>query len=282
MGSLRTSVIVTLVLASACGTGDPELSLLDAPRSEDWEARRRRMDVTISVDDGMGTWSEPTRVAPSEFRPYLAAYCDEVLGATSPQFNCSAADVMSAPGDCQAAICESQMATCLSLTYLEIAEAVGQTELLWAAGGVRVPPQDTAVRAGLAEESLVLAQRAVVLAGENLRLVVEDESALEGRCEGTHLVDQQTMLPIEIPATGGGFLEPRAAALAATLVEMTQVAERAGEVAAERNAAVADSDLSSIPNVGQASRAAWMAPFLSRLHGAQLLTGGTSCQGARS
>src|SRR5690606_8400550 len=117
------------------------------------------------------------------------------------------------------------LATCISLTYLELARAVAPIEL----DNARVPPQSTATIAGFAEQSIRYAQHATAVAGENLRSAAGDELAYSGVCDEGELAKTLKTNPNIDPENV--IEQSYGQALAATLVEASHIAEEAGREA---------------------------------------------------
>ena len=258
MGTV-VSLLCFGAIMSACIAGDDFLLATDP--DDEWASRRARMSVTVMTASGAEEWSVPT------LEDYVVEECVVNLrpGAPSAHTGCSKLTYDTKSG-CRAATCATNLSICTAHRLREIAETLVSLPLT-TAPGVSIPPPDAASRAALSERALELAQRAVAYAGENIRsgLSLPADASLAA-CTPTEM------------ASGGSL--PYGESLAYDLAEAAYLARDAASAAVEANVAVADASFADHPNRGEAARAAWTAPVLSRLHAAELLVGRPSGPGA--
>lgn len=140
MNRERFALLVILSLCANCAAeSEPSLDLLGDPSSDEtaWDSRRVMMNITVQRLDGNGNWGSPVGVdyADPSFESDITSYCESIVRASSAQFSTASVpycnNPFAAPSSCPAAMCMTQVASCVALTYLEMASNVSATELHW-------------------------------------------------------------------------------------------------------------------------------------------------------
>lgn len=253
------ALLVSSVTAACASQPDAELLNDDEGR---YEERRRRMHILVQSPDGQGGWQPATEMSPQVFSQKLKAHCFREIATNAYFSNC----IQGGP-TCVDQVCAAHAELCMAHLYLELSRTVVPVEIRPDPKDVlRIPPQRTETNAGFGEQAIVAATSAVTISGENLRHA-SDETYNGGVCTAQTLSGA-------IKDEQGRIAETPTEALASAVVEGTLLARRAASQARQDNMAVADGDLASDPDRGQAARDAWLAPTLSRLHAAQLYVGG--------
>ncbi|MFH0901458.1 MAG: hypothetical protein V2A73_12595, partial [Pseudomonadota bacterium] len=181
--------------------------------------------------------------------------------------------------DCKVAVCRVQVATCIAHRLLEIESSVVPVSIKGGGLGpanyttLTIPPQDEESKVALTEEAFKYAAWAATVAGNNLRSMVKDkktyDSSIVGVCDSS-----AAKTPLLLERSYSEWL-------ASSLSEATLVADEAARTAVQHHLAVADATFSEVPDLGEATRMAWVDGDISRARAAHILFGGQFDKGLK-
>ncbi len=267
--SVRPTVLATMLLAllSACSPqGDFEI--LDKNEGPDeWEERRRQMNVTVVVEDPNGG-TQQVDMDPFDVAGLVSERCRDQEDPETPLGQCPDFEGPDdPPSNCYEAVCQTHEYLCTAHGLLELAQGLTTQEYQREENQVvltyKIAPQDAASNAGLTETAVVAARLALTRAGESLRAAAGRQASFAVCNQANDLL--ATAYPPDV--TFGDYL-------ANGFVEAYHLVREAVESAGQANIAAADAAFSEVRSAGKANRTAWIAPVLSRSAAAHDLVGG--------
>ncbi|MFH0899462.1 MAG: hypothetical protein V2A73_02410, partial [Pseudomonadota bacterium] len=304
---LILALSLTTYLAAACSTDEDysaTLLMSDAgtgstDESPAAQARRERMNITATLGDAVSTtpWSgsafevardyllDDCLVGLSEAGELpLSCFDRETIrnsdsGCVKRPDEVPLCEPSAAEGhSCEVAVCRVQVAACIAHRLLEVGSAVSTTSFVRRLDinlprTLTIPPQDEESKVALTEEAFKYAAWAATVAGNNLRSMVKDkkkyDSSIVGVCDAA-----VAKTPLLLERSYSEWL-------ASSLSEATLVADEAARTAVQHHLAVADATFSEVPDLGEATRMAWVGGNISRARAAHILFGGQYDKGLK-
>lgn len=254
----RALASLVIFVASSCNGGETTLSVADGD-VPDWEAHRRRMNLTI-VD---ATSNQQSDAEPEYVAKQLKLSCvtqvaeiDACVGLVSDDLTDPHSEApVGAQTSCTAIACWMQTRLCVAHGLLEIANAASTVRV----GQSIVHPQREEARTGASEVAIHVAREALLAGLAGLQNAGGRISS--NTCSATELTDE---LDAGVPV---------GESIATSVAEAYWLAREAGERAIRGNLAVADAAFDEQTSSQRALRYAYHAPVLSRGHAAHLLLG---------
>lgn len=279
MASVKRIVGPVVVLALISCSGNAPWTALSEEPPEDWEALRRRMDITLV--DGQGN---QTQMQPGDFVGEVTGDCVGVvaagpvnggqgvaLGHCTPHAMAWAKSLDGqdlVAGNCEAAACISIVGVCVAQKLIELGESPAPATI----GSYTVAPQSNETRAALLERAVAVSRETIVRIVDALGSAVGEAGTTSTCTTGSGLDLSQTGDPLWQP-TAGETPQTLGESLAMSLVESYDLLSDATEGAVRRNLAAADAYHSEQPSLARSARFAQQAPVLSRGHAAHLIAG---------